>query len=278
MGRLGLLRTEVVDCQLPRDAILARLRYLRPEVVGGYAGSLARVATLLTEEDRTRIRPRFVAVGGETLTENMRRQITGGFGTKVFNFYGATEFNLVASECPRGEACFHVAEESLIVELRRDGRDAQPGESAELVATALFSYAMPFIRYRLGDEVTLGKTGCPCGAPVKTLKRIDGRTADRFLLPNGDTFHPYVIEGPLLDLAPWLRRYQIVQERSDRILVKGVAQQGYSPPPEELADLGRHLAAAVGVPVVPTLVDEIPLSPNGKFQLYRPLPAATQST
>ncbi len=32
-----------------------------------------------------------------------------------------------------------------------------------VVVTALHSFAMPFIRYRLGDLVTRGVDACPCG-------------------------------------------------------------------------------------------------------------------
>ncbi|MCP5118831.1 MAG: hypothetical protein GY953_49090, partial [bacterium] len=72
--------------------------------------------------------------------------------------------------------------------------------------------------------------------------------------------------------TPWLRQYQIVQERPDKIVLKTVPLPGRSPSPEEIAALGRRLTAATsGAEVVPTLVDEIPLSPSGKFRLYLPL-------
>ncbi|MCP5115995.1 MAG: phenylacetate--CoA ligase family protein, partial [bacterium] len=162
--RIGLLRTEIANCLMSPDAILARIRHLRPNVLGGYPGSLAWVAGHVTEEDRLLIRPRFVTTGGETLTENMRRQIAEGFGAPVYDFYGANELNLIAAECPRGGGCYHRSGASVIAEGLRDGQPVEPGESGELVATGLFSQAMPLIRYRLGDEVTLGETGCQCGA------------------------------------------------------------------------------------------------------------------
>lgn len=268
--RLGLLRMEVVDCRLPPDAILARLRDLRPDVLTGYPGSLALLAGCLTGEDRCVIRPRLIVTGGEKLTAGMRRLISQSFGVKVFDYYASSEFILVAAECPRGAGRYHVCESSLILEVERDGQACQPGESGELIGTALYSRAMPLLRYRLGDQVTLGETGCPCGAPVKTLLAIDGRTAERFLRPDGDTFHPYVLEGPLS--VPWLRQYQLVQELPARVVLHMVPMRGERPSPEELSSLGRKLTAVAGnVQVVPKLVEEIPAGPNGKFRLYVPL-------
>jgi phenylacetate-CoA ligase len=136
------------------------------------------------------------------------------------------------------------------------------------VATALHSYAMPFIRYRLNDLVTLGETPCSCGAPVKTLSRILGRTIEHFVLPDGKLVHPYVLVLPLYAEAPWLRRYQIVQERDGRVLVKIIPMT--NPGAEAVAALARRLAAVLEgqLAVEVTLVDDIPPEPSGKYRPY----------
>jgi phenylacetate-CoA ligase len=269
--RIGILRTAVTDCQWSPEEILSDLRRARPDVLGGYPSSMAWIAAHLTEEDRRAIRPRLVIAGGEAMSPSMRRQISEAFGRRVHDFYGANEFNLIAAECPAGTGNFHVCEASLIVEVLRDGRACKPGESGELVATSLYSYAMPFIRYELGDEVTSGEVGCPCGAPVKTLRQINGRTSDRFPMPDGETIHPYVLEVPLLQLATWMKRYQIVQERLDRIVVRCIPMPAGAPSENELSALGERLTEAAGsVQVVLELVDDIPSGPGGKFRLYTP--------
>jgi phenylacetate-CoA ligase len=221
----------------------------------------------MTEEDRARIRPRLVFTGGENLTPQMRRQISQGLGATVFDSYASHEHNLLASECPCGGR-YHVAEWNVILEVLRDGRPVGPGEEGEVVATALHSYAMPFIRYRLNDLVTRGETPCCCGAPVSTLSRILGRTVEQFVLPDGKLIHPYVLVLPLLAEAPWLRRYQIVQDRADRVLVK-IIPSPY-PGAEAVAAVARRLAAAVEgqLAVEIELVEEIPSEPSGKYRPY----------
>jgi phenylacetate-CoA ligase len=266
-SRLGLLRRERASCLLPTQEILARLRALEPDILGGYGGSIAWIAGSMTEEDRARIRPRLVLTGAETLTPEMRQQISQGFGAPVFDFYASHEYSLLASECPRGGR-YHVTEWNVILEVFRDGRPAGPGEEGEVVATALHSYTMPFIRYRLNDLVTLGETPCSCGAPVSTLSRILGRTIEQFVLPDGKVIHPYALVLPLLAEAPWLRRYQIVQDRADRVLVKIIPFA--NPSAEAVAAVARRMAAALEgqLTVEIELVEDIPPEPSGKYRPY----------
>ena len=96
------------------------------------------------------------------------------------------------------------------------GTRALPGESGELLLTGFFSWSMPFIRYRIGDRVTAGELGCPCGARVSTLLRIEGRTIDLFELPDGRRVHPHALDVPLLADVAWLQKYQFAQESARR--------------------------------------------------------------
>ena len=91
---------------------------------------------------------------------------------------------------------------------------------------------------------------------------------DRFPLPDGTSVHPYVVVAPLVSRAPWLRRYQFVQERADHVTVQLVPMT--EPPPDAVATLERRITAAFGgqVRVELQLVDEIPPEPNGKFRPY----------
>jgi phenylacetate-CoA ligase len=267
--RLGLLPYEEVDCLLPPGEILSRLRAIRPDVLRGYPATLSWLVDFLTPADRAAIRPRFIITGSETLTSDQRARIGEGFGAPVKDFYGSHEFNLIASECPAG-GCYHVSDLTVIAEILKDGHPAEPGEEGELVGTALHSFAMPFIRFRLGDQVTRGESRCPCGASNSTLARVVGRVMDRFELPCGRSVHPYTLVNPLAQRAPWLRRYQIVQEQLDRISVKVVPITGQAPTPETLADLRQAIVENLGtsVSVHIEVVSEIPADASGKFRPY----------
>jgi phenylacetate-CoA ligase len=131
---------------------------------------------------------------------------------------------------------------------------------------------MPFIRYRLGDLVTRAATPCACGAPFSTLGAIQGRMLDYFRLPGGRLVHPYELGDPLVDhAASWLRRFQLVQEREDSVVLKVVPSR--RPSAEELAAVQRIATAAFGpaVKFQVTFVDTIAAERSGKFRVYQSL-------
>src|SRR5205823_3677916 len=84
--RLGLLRSERIDCLEPAERILARLRNIQPDVLGGFPGTLAWLADAMTDVDRERIRPRLIITAAETLTSDMRARIGAAFRASVFDF------------------------------------------------------------------------------------------------------------------------------------------------------------------------------------------------
>ena len=189
---LGLLRKVQINCLSPPEDIVRTLRDLRPDVLTGFSGVISRISQIICDDDRAVIRPRIVIVGGEILTPLMQAQITETFAAPVFDFYASHEFGLIAWECKEtGE--FHTCDDSMIVEVLKDGRLAVPGERGELIGTNLHSFAMPFIRYSLGDIVTKGLETCRCGQPFSTISAIQGRMIDYFPLPGGRMIHPYEI-------------------------------------------------------------------------------------
>ena len=268
---LGLYHKLQIDCLLPPQDILHALRHFHPDVLTGFSGVISHLAQIMNDNDRQVIRPRFVVVGAEVLTPLMRHQIAEVFETPVFETYGSHEFNLIASECKEtGE--FHTCDDGMIVEVNKDGGTAAMGERGEVVGTNLHSYAMLFIRYRLGDIVTKGLETCRCGQPFSTIRAVQGRMLDYFPLPGGRVMHPYEITSTLVcKTGLWIRQYQLTQEREDRIILQVVPST--TPTPQELIQLKESAIAVLGqdVEFQVILVPEIELEPNGKFRVSRSL-------
>jgi len=275
LQRLGLYRQLRVHALDPPDAILHTLERHRPDVVTGYAGVIARVAqSAATGGGASPLRPRFVAVHSDTLTPHMRAQIERAFAAPVYQLYDCNEFNVIASECVETGA-LHTCDDSVIVEVLVDGRAAEPGERGEVVITGLHSFAMPFIRYGLGDLVTQGDPACRCGQPFATLRAVQGRMFDYFPLPDGRTIHPYQLIAILAETAPWIREFQLVQERRDLVRLRMVPST--PPAAAEMAVLEHALAAFLGPTVALRIdvVEEIRLEPNAKLRTCRSLVASS---
>jgi phenylacetate-coenzyme A ligase PaaK-like adenylate-forming protein len=269
LSALGIHRKQKVDALQQPDVVLRQLASLRPDVLIGFPGMLDRLTAPELAPLRAGVRPHLIFVGGEVLTAAMRARLRRAFEAPVVESYASHEFPLMAWSCPHGPD-LHVADDGVLLEVLRNGRPVLPGERGEVVVTNLHAYAMPFIRYRLGDLATRGDT-CSCGQPFSTIGAVQGRMLDYFPLPDGRLLHPYEIVTRLVwGPSDWISRYQLVQERTDRIVLRVVAS---APPAERIAELEKAVRPLLGPAVTFTveLVDEIPLTDGGKLRPSRSL-------
>ena len=271
---LGLWRHhDVVNCFQSPEEMLRNLLELRPDAISGFPVVLARLSQAVSQEALRSLKVRFLTTGGEVMTPLMRRQISEGFGAPVHDVYGSQEFHLLAWECPQG-GDFHVADDGLVLEVVRGDAAVEEGETGEVVGTNLHSFAMPIIRYQLGDVVTRGTEPCPCGQPFSTIRAIRGRMRDYFLLPGDRVVHPYQLAfavGAEQEIAPWIREFQMVQERQDLVVMRVIPF--FPPSPDILAGLQRRTRDVLGdgVTFEVSLVSQLELDPSGKFRVYRSL-------
>jgi phenylacetate-CoA ligase len=269
-NRLGVHRTHMLSPLLPPEDFVARLETIRPDVLLGLAGPVARLATVTTHRTRERIHLRHVITTGEVLTMDMRRALVDAFGAPVYDKYVCAELGHIAWQCPEsGE--LHTCDEHLIVEVVRDGRPVPAGERGELVATSLHFEAMPFIRYKLADVVTRGREHCSCGQPFATIRAIEGRMIDYFHLPDGRVVHPYQLGAAMQQTVNWVKEFQLIQERRDLIVANIVPTE---PPLDEEVARVAGLAAKVlsrDVELRIVFVDRIQWGATGKLRPFRSL-------
>jgi phenylacetate-CoA ligase len=216
------------------------------------------------------VRPRMVIVGGEVATPAMRLRIRETFAAPLYETYGSHECPLIGWECHHS-GDLHTCDDGVLVEVLRDGRAVDPGERGEVVVTNLHAYAMPFIRYRIGDLATRGAP-CGCGAPFSTIGEIQGRMIDYFPLPDGRLLHPYEIISRLVwGPTEWMKQYQLVQQRRDRVVLYVVAAA--TPPVEQIQEIERAVRAILGAGVEfqVELTGSIPVESTGKLRPSRSL-------
>jgi phenylacetate-CoA ligase len=271
--RLGLMtRQKRVSIHLDAETIAAEVRSFRPAVLGGYPNMLARISELLQRDPVTPPSIRVALVGAETLTPDLRRKIESRLGVPARDQYGSNECNLMAWECPRGGP-LHTSDDTVLVEvIGADGAPVAPGESGEVVVTALHSFTMPLIRFRIGDLAEKGAAQCACGAPFGTIQAVYGRMLDMFPLPDGRVIHPYYLtESLIMDDPDWIENFQLTQERTDHITMRIVPCA--EPTTERLDALraqGAELLGA-GVEFELLLVESIPSELSGKYRPARSL-------
>jgi phenylacetate-CoA ligase len=267
---LGLHPRMLLDGLADPVHIAYELRRLRPDVLVGLPGMLNRLTAPELAGALETVRPRLVVVGGEVTTPAMRARLGRTFNAPIYETYGSHECPLIAAECP-WSGTLHACEDAVLVEVLRDGRPVEPGEQGEVVVTNLHAYAMPFIRYRIGDLATRAPA-CPCGSPFAALGAVQGRMIDYFPLPDGRLLHPYEIVTRLVwGSQGWMRQYQLVQERRDSVVLYVVAET--APTEEQVAEVVRTVRPVLGdrVRFEVRPVARIPFEATGKLRPSRSL-------
>jgi phenylacetate-CoA ligase len=266
VNALGLHRHVRLHCLDDPETIARNLLAARPQIVVGVATSLTILRHTSQVEALGQLGMRFVTAGGQVVTDAMRRDIAETFRAPVYDFYAACETGLVASECA-DTGHHHVCEGNVLVEVLVDGRPAEVGERGEIVVTSLNAFAVPFIRYRLGDLVTRGPAPCSCGAPFSTLQEVVGRMGDYFHFPDGRSVHPAVLGiSGIADSASWIARYQLLQDRVDRVRLRVVPRTPPTATERESLDRRMRELCGAGVEFTSELLDDLGLEGSGKFK------------
>jgi phenylacetate-CoA ligase len=203
---------------------------------------------------------------GEPLSSDVRSACRETWGVPVHDVYGCEEVGYVALQCPAHEH-YHAQSESVVVEvLDERGRPCRPGQVGEVVLTSLHNFAMPMIRYAIGDYAEVGAP-CPCGRGLPVLKRIFGRRRGRVTLPDGRGTWPDI--GALWACIPEVDQIQVAQQSADEVLVRYVRHRPIAGAEER--DAIRRLRRALGYPFALSFarVDNIPRQPNGKYETFQ---------
>lgn len=185
------------------------------------------------------------------------------WNARYFQSYACSEIGSLALQCPEHDHLHVQAEHVLLEILRPDGSPCGPGEIGRVVVTDLHNFAMPLIRYELGDQACFGPP-CPCGRGLPVLEVIAGRTGDLAVDPTGRQFFAHLAQGYWATVAPILQR-QIAQLAPDRLEIRYVAQRDLTS--DETAHLSREIRQAMRYDYLIEYrrVPAIALGPSGKF-------------
>ena len=275
LGWRGWLRNRLLDraihlntLKMDANEIAAfahRMARFKPKLIFGHAHSLALMASVISERDLPRTQPAGIISTAMVLHGYQRKLIEQVFDCRVTNRYGCEEVSLIACECER-HAGLHVNDESAVVEvLDRDGDYPAPlGSPGRVVVTDLANYAMPLLRYEVGDVAVRAVKACRCGRESVLLESIAGREADYVVTRSGHYVSGISLTEEVSKSIPSIAELQIIQESVDQFCFRLVA--------EKSAECEVRIAKLVRERFGPTArvrceyVSAIPQEPSGKYR------------
>ncbi len=209
---------------------------------------------------------RAVLTYGEPLHPEVRTACRDTWGAPVQDTYACQEVGAIALQCPECEH-YHLQAESVLTEiLDPQGKPCGPGQTGQVVLTALHNFAMPLVRYAIGDYAEVGGA-CGCGRGLPVLRRVFGRRRNQVLLPDGSRRWPE-FNGKLWAAMPVMEQIQLVQQSFDHVEVRLACERPLRA--DEPRALSEAIYQALGHPFSLTFLryDTLPRQPNGKHETF----------
>jgi len=187
----------------------------------GYPSAIHFLAQVYKESSQKKLTIKAIMTSSETLSDTAKKSIEDAFNCQVYDFYGSAERVCYIFTCEKGH--YHVQPEYGYTEFI-------PVESGSnvchVISTGFWNYAMPFIRYDLGDIVIRSDHECGCGRKFPCIERIDGRSGDIIRTASGREFGSAILTHLLYGTNNIIES-QINQDKIDHIRIDYVPNKQF---------------------------------------------------
>ena len=230
--------------------------YKNPKLVVSYIQSIYQIAKYIKDNNLNAPKLNAIMTTAGTLYPAQKKLLQEVFNAKIYNRYGSREVGNIAcnKEANNDEL---IVTKGVYLEVLENGKITNNG-TGELLVTSLINYAMPLIRYNIGDIATLKTKN-----NIQTITKLHGRNVDMFKTRNGD-FIDGEYFSDLFYFMEWVYKYQVIQKDYDYILVKIATK---NPNKKDMQFIENGIKKIMGdCNVEFEIVNDIPQLGSGKFR------------
>ena len=270
--KLGIFSQRCVSLWDPTEKKIEEIAAINPHVLDGYSGSLVLLAKEMARQGVSVIKPRLMFGNAEAIDLEARRYIEKVFGAPYCDQYGSAEVDRASWQCLERQG-YHMDVDSVITEfVDESGEAVVDGESGEVVFTSLFNFAMPLLRYAIGDVGAPSDKSCACGRTLPLMKVVEGRKDSFLALPGGRTVSPMIFNFAMSTFKYYadVDQYLIRQKKIDLFEVSLKMADGWVENADIVREFQSHIKkfmdfAEGEIRFDVSVVDEIERSPTGKL-------------
>jgi len=213
--RLGIFAEKCISVFESIDEQIKQVENARLDVLDGYSSSLLLLAKEVEKRKIETITPRIIFGTAELIDSLSVKYLEKIFNAPFYDQFGCSEVDRTAWQCPE-KIGYHMDIDSVITQFVDDhGNEVSKGEKGEVVYTSLFNYAMPLIRYAVGDVGVPSEEECPCGRSLPLMKVVEGRKDSVLHLPGGRLLSPRAITNAVAAFTDRIVQYRVVQRKID---------------------------------------------------------------
>lgn len=207
-----------INILCPINRQIQHLSSFNPEILLTYPSNLKQ---LLLESQTTKVilsNLKHVLLIGETVSEDLITTLREVWNVNSSCNYSSEELGIMAMQCPQIPNHLHISSPTHIIEiLREDGTPVGCNEQGRIIVTDLFNFAMPILRYEIGD-IGEFKNNCTCGRNLPVISSIYGRYRNMLRLSDGRKFWPRFGLRKIYENYG-IKQFQVIQTKIDNLEV-----------------------------------------------------------
>lgn len=189
---------------------------IKPKVMLAYVQSAYEVAKYIERKNLKIQNFNSIITSAGVLTKKVKEYLEKIFKCKVFNRYATREIGKLATSCEESDKLHINMYQQFVEILDQNDREVEEHKKGKIIITNLIGFAMPLIRYEIGDMGSIDLSQCPCGRGLIRLDMVYGRIVDIFKNEKGE-----LIDGEyfthLFYFLENIKKFQIIQEKLDFI-------------------------------------------------------------
>lgn len=190
-----------------------------PDYLVSYPANLEVLAEMMRGREKLSNLKVIQAIS-DTLHDDVRQRIEESFGVAVKNDYSSMEMGYIASPCPEADQLHLHAENVYLEVLDENHQPCSADETGDAYVTSLHNFRAPFVRYELGDKVTMADKPCSCGRGLPVIQKVHGKDSPMFYMPDGSRRSTTRLAFLLRKKAGPHWQHQVAQKSPNRIVVR----------------------------------------------------------
>lgn len=233
--------------------ILENIEHTKPRFIRSYPDPLYMLAIYREKNSKYIHRPQYIMTTASTLTDHQRHTIENAFGCKVIDSYSCE--GTPNTYQTKDSNIYHVCNYYGIIEVLDENGLVVNNGTGRVISTDLWNLAQPFIRYDTKDIVEV-RNG--------DIIRIIGRSSECVKLPDGSLLSANNLTSFFNKKTDTISAYRLVchTDGNIEILVEPTTLFSDNDKLETINYWKDRLNTSVTI----TLVDNIPIRKNGKYQ------------
>lgn len=253
-----------------KNNIIKVLNSLNPKIeytFAGYASSLF-VISKIALENNIQLKFKTAISWGDKLFDHYKKTIYEAFGCKTFETYGSAEGLMIGAQKDL-DYLYEMSTNVLVEILDDNNNEVTAGQIGNVIITNLNGFAMPLIRYKIGDlAIKLPKENYPENRELNLpiFQKIVGRDTDIVKTPTGNFMVVHSFTG-IFEHVPEIKQFCVVQNNLSGIEILFIKDLGFKI--EILSKIKKQILEYLKEPfeIIFIEVDEIQPTKSGKPQL-----------